>query len=130
MRKTGNTKKRILSPFTLCASIAVITLAAFVLGGYISLNELTLEAARKKRELDAVTSDKSVLAMEIDRKNSLSNIEEIATEQLGMVKLESFQIHTVNLAKDDNVDIITKDKEGGFFDGIVASFNILLEYLN
>ena len=58
------------------------------------------------------------------------NLEEIATEQLGMVKLESYQIHTVNLAGDDSVEIIAEEKKDGFFDGIVASFNILLEYLN
>lgn len=130
MKKTNKTKKKYFSPFTLCATIACVILAAFVMNGYISLNELTLQASKKKKELEALEGDNSVLALQIDRKNSLGNIEKIATEQLGMVKLESFQIHTVNLAGDDSVEIITEEKDNDLFDGVVSSFNILLEYLN
>lgn len=130
MKKTNKTKKKYFSPFTLCAAIACVILTAFVMNGYISLNELTLQASKKKKDLDALNSENSVLALQIDRKNSLGNIEQIATEQLGMVKLESFQIHTVNLAGDDSVKIIAEEKDNNLFDGVVASFNILLEYLN
>lgn len=128
--KKNRTKKRYVSPFTLCASFVCILLAAVVLNGYISLNELSREVTSKKKELETLESENSVLCLAIDRKNSLGNIEEIATEQLGMVKLESYQIHTVNLAKDDSVEVVTEEKTRGFFDGIVASFNILVEYLN
>ena len=128
--KKNRTKKRYVSPFTLCASFVCILLAAVVLNGYISLNELSREVTSKKKELETLESENSVLCLAIDRKNSLGNIEEIATEQLGMLKLESYQIHTVNLAKDDSVEVVTEEKTRGFFDGIVASFNILVEYLN
>lgn len=128
--KKNRTKKRYVSPFTLCASFVCILLAAVVLNGYISLNELSREVTNKKKELETLEGENSVLSLAIDRKNSLGNIEEIATEQLGMVKLESYQIHTVNLAKDDSVEVITEEKSGSFLDGIVASFSILVEYLN
>ena len=130
MKKTNKTKKKYFSPFTMCASIACAILAVFVLNGYISLNELSLQASKKSKELETLSSENSVLALQIDRKNSLGNIEQIATEQLGMVKLESFQIHTVNLAGSDSVEILTEEKDNNIFDGIVANFNILLEYLN
>lgn len=130
MNKNVKTKKKYFSPFTLCASIACVVLAVFVLGGYISLNELTLQASKKKKELDSVTSENSVLAVQIDRKNSLGNIEEIAVKELGMVKLESYQIHKVNLVSDDSVEVIAPKEEDSFLDGVVASFNILVEYLN
>jgi cell division protein FtsB len=130
MKKTKTSKMKYFSPFTACAIIVCIVLSVFVLGCNISLNELSLEAANKTKALEQLESQNSVLALQIDRKNSLGNIEEIATQQLGMVKLESFQIHTVNLAGDDSVEIVSKEKDNGFFDGVVASFNILLEYLN
>lgn len=129
MKKSTKTKKKYFSPFTLCATVVCVILAAFVMNGYITLNELTLEVGKKKDELQTVESDNSLLSLEIDRKNSLGNIEKIATEQLGMVKLESYRIHTVNLATDDSIEIAPKDN-GGFFDGIITSFNILVEYLN
>ena len=130
MNRKTNTKKKYLSPFTLCATVACVILVAFVLNGYISLNELTLQASKKTKELETLSSENAVLSVQIDRKNSLGNIEQLATEQLGMVKLESFQIHTVNLAGDDSIEVISEEKDNSVFDGVVANFNILLEYLN
>ena len=101
-----------------------------MLNGYISLNELTLQSAKKKRELSELDSRNAVLCVEIDRKNSLASIEQIATEQLGMVKLESFRTQTVNLAADHTVEIAPKKEKNTFLDGVVTSFNILYEYLN
>ncbi len=130
MKKKETTKKKYLSPFTFCACAVCVLLAAVVLNGYISLNELTLQSAKKKRELSELDSRNAVLCVEIDRKNSLASIEQIATEQLGMVKLESFRIQTVNLADDDTVEIAPKKEKNTFLDGVVTSFNILYEYLN
>lgn len=128
--KKNKTKKRYVSPFTVIAALACVILASVVLNGYISLNELTITTNNKEKELAEVVDANEVLAIEIDRKNSLGNIERIATEELGMVKLQSYQIHTVNLASDDSVEIVTESEDNSFIDGIVASFNILLEYLN
>lgn len=111
-------------------SVVCVLLVGFVLNSYISLNELTLQSEKKKNELEELQSRISVLNVQIDRKNSLASIEEIATEQLGMVKLESFRIHTVNLAEDDSVEISPEKEKNTFLDGVVNSFNILYEYLN
>ena len=126
MKKTKTTKRKYLSPFTFCVSAVCVLLAAFVLNGYISLNELTLSSAGKKKELDELNARNSVLCVEIDRKNSLASIEQIATEQLGMVKLEAFRIHTDS----DTVEIAPEKEKKSFLDGVVSSFNILYEYLN
>ena len=115
MKKTKTTKKKYLSPFTFCVSAVCVLLAAFVLNGYISLNELTLSSVSKKKELDELNARNSVLCVEIDRKNSLASIEKIATEQLGMVKLESFRIHTVNLADSDTVEIAPEKEKSRFW---------------
>jgi cell division protein FtsB len=130
MKKVKNSKKKYLSPFTVLASAVCVVLAAFVLNGYISLNELAITNSKMEKELQSLCDQNTVLQLEIERKNSLANIEEIATEQLNMVKLQSYQIHAVNLASDDSVEITAPSNDSGLFDGIVASFNILLEYLN
>lgn len=130
MKKVKNSKKKYLSPFTVLASAVCVVLAAFVLNGYISLNELAITNSKMEKELQSLCDQNTVLQLEIERKNSLANIEEIATEQLNMVKLQSYQIHAVNLASDDSVEIAAPSNDSGLFDGIVASFNILLEYLN
>ncbi len=130
MKNNKKTKRKYFSPFTAFATVIVVALTAFVLYGNISLNELTIENSNKQKELLAVIDANEILRLEIDRKNSLGNIEQIATEQLGMVKLQDYQVHTVNLESDDSVEIVKEDKQTTVLDGIVASFNILLEYLN
>lgn len=130
MKKAKKTKKRYFSPFTVFATVIVVILVSFVLYGNISLNELTIENSNSQKELASVIDSNEILRLEIERKNSLGNIEQIATEQLGMVKLQDYQIHTVNLESDDSVEIAATDDKNTIIDGIVASFNILLEYLN
>ena len=130
MKNNKKTKRKYFSPFTAFATVIVVALTAFVLYGNISLNELTIENSNKQKELTEMIDANEILRLEIDRKNSLGNIEQIATEQLGMVKLQDYQIHTVNLQSDDSVEIAEKAERSGVLDGIVASFNILLEYLD
>jgi len=130
MKNNKKTKRKYFSPFTALATVIVVALTAFVLYGNISLNELTIENSNKQKELATVVDANEILRLEIERKNSLGNIEQIATEQLGMVKLQDYQIHTVNLESDDSVEIANDKNRPGVLDGIVASFNILLEYLD
>ncbi len=130
MKNNKKTKRKYFSPFTALATVIVVALTAFILYGNISLNELTIENSNKQKELLAVVDANEILRLEIDRKNSLGNIEQIATEQLGMVKLQDYQIHTVNLESDDSVEIVKESDRATIIDGIVASFNILLEYLD
>lgn len=130
MKNNKKTKRKYFSPFTALATVIVVALTAFILYGNISLNELTIENSNKQKELTAVNDANEILRLEIDRKNSLGNIEQIATEQLGMVKLQDYQIHTVNLESDDSVEIVKESDRATIIDGIVASFNILLEYLD
>ena len=123
-------KKMKISPLVLLLTVVCIALALCVLYNNIKLNELTIQASRKTTELEEIGGQNVTLQLKIDQKNSLANIEQIATEQLGMVKLEAYQIHTVNLAGDDSIEVIADNSAPGFLDGVVASFNILLEYLN
>jgi cell division protein FtsB len=96
----------------------------------ITLNEKTIDNKNMEKELELIVDENETLAAKIESKNSIANVEEIAVEQLGMIKLQEYQIHYVNLAEDDSVEIADESEKGSFFDGIVASFNILLEYLN
>ena len=116
---------------------AVLCIAVFLaLGGYllyshIALNEVSSELLAAKQELTKLEGEAGNLQVSIDSKNSMGEIERIATEELGMVKIENYQIQTINLLKDDTVEIV-KDTptNDSWWDGVVAEFNILLEYLS
>ena len=116
---------------------AVLCIALFLaLGGYllyshIALNEVSNELLAAKKELTGLEGQAGALQVSIDSKNSMDEIERIATEELGMIKIENYQIQTINLLTDDTVEII-KDQPANdsWWDGVVQEFNILVEYLN
>lgn len=116
---------------------AVLCIALFLaLGGYllyshIALNEVSNDLLAAKKELTALEGQAGALQVSIDSKNSMDEIERIATEELGMIKIENYQIQTINLLTDDTVEII-KDQPANdsWWDGVVQEFNILVEYLN
>ncbi len=116
---------------------AVLCIALFLaMGGYllyshIALNEVSSDLLAAKRELSSLEGEAGALQVSIDRKNSMDEIERIATEELGMIKIENYQIQTINLLTDDTVEIIKDEPAGdGWWDGVVQEFNILVEYLS
>ena len=117
-------------------SVVLIAAVFIAIGGYllyshIALNEVSSELLAAKQELTKLEGEAGNLQVSIDSKNSMGEIERIATEELGMVKIENYQIQTINLLTDDTVEIIKDEpKNDSWWDGVVAEFNILLEYLS
>ena len=117
-------------------SVLLIAAVFIAIGGYllyshIALNEVSSELLAAKQELTRLEGEAGNLQVSIDSKNSMGEIERIATEELGMVKIENYQIQTINLLTDDTVEIIKDEPTNdSWWDGVVAEFNILLEYLS
>lgn len=116
---------------------AVLCIALFLaIGGYllyshIALNEVSSDLLAAKADLTKLEGETGALQVSIESKNSMDEIERIATEELGMVKIENYQIQTINLLTDDTVEIIKDEPKGNsWWDGVVAEFNIILEYLS
>lgn len=120
-----------LSPLHVLGGLLVIAMCICLIGCYISLNEVSAQVNSAKKALTKLEGETDVLSVQVERKNDIDEIEKVATEQLGMQKLESYQVETVNLIEGDSVSLPQGgDGQNSFFDGVVASFNILLEYLN
>lgn len=117
-------------------SVVLIAAVFIAIGGYllyshIALNEVSSDLLAAKQQLTKLEGEAGNLQVSIDSKNSMGEIERIATEELGMVKIENYQIQTINLTTDDTVEIIKDEPTNdSWWDGVVAEFNILLEYLS
>lgn len=117
-------------------SVVLIVAFFLIVGGYllyshILLNEVSSDLLAAKQELSRLEGEAGNLQVCIESKNSMEEIERIATEELGMVKIENYQIQTVNLVTEDTVEIIKDEPTNdSWWDGVVAEFNILWEYLN
>ncbi len=116
---------------TVVCIVVLVLLGGYLLYSHIALNEVSRELLAAKKELNSLEGQAGALQVSIDSKNSMEEIERIATEELGMVKIENYQIQTINLLTDDTVEIIKDEpKDDSWWDGIVQEFNIIVEYLS
>ncbi len=108
-----------------------LAIGGYMLYSHIALNEVSNDLLAAKQELTQLEGEAGSLQVSIDRKNDMDEIERIATEELGMVKVENYQVQTINLLTDDSVQIIEEEPQSdSWWDGVVAEFNILWEYLS
>ncbi len=111
--------------------VLFVAIGGFLLYSQIALNEVSSDLLAAKEELTDLEGQAGVLQVSIDSKNQMGEIERIATQELGMIKIENYQIQTINLLTSDTVEIIKDEpKSDNWWDGVVTDFNIVLEYLN
>lgn len=117
-------------PVVLCIAF-FLGVGGYMLYSHIQLNEVSNELLAAKSELSELENSAASLQVSIESRNQMNEIERIATEELGMIKIENYQIQTINLLTDDTVEIVKDEpRNDSWWDGVVAEFNILLEYLS
>lgn len=131
MRNIKEKKVAEKSRFMPVLSIFIILgLVVFSLFQYVKMNELTIEKNKINRQLLTAENEKAILSVKLEAKQSLKEIEDIAQNQLGLVKIEKYQMDYVTIETEDKVEIIQKEKENTVFNQIANAFSVLLEYLS
>ena len=100
--------------------------ASFMISKYVAVNETASEIRALSKELENTRAYTSQRVYEMERNIDLSEVEEIATTELGMQRPESYQIIYVNVDKDDLSEVTAKDVEGAGND-IKELFRVLKE---
>ena len=109
--------------------VVVLVLAIGLVLNYVSLNEVSAELNRASDRYEKLVSQGESLEYEIKQQVNSTNVEELATE-LNMVKLEPYQIRYFDIVEADSMSTtLAENNQNGLLDGIVYSFNILVEYL-
>lgn len=108
--------------------LTAIAIIAAIIYNNVILTELTAEIQAAKAELEMLESENRRMQVEFESKVSLRNIEEVASETLGMAKIESYQVEYVDLCGGDQVRVAQKT-EPGVFEKIRMWADSILEYL-
>lgn len=104
----------------LVIGLIVTALTFLMIYGRVALTETTAEVTRAKQTLSTIENENVRLQMEIDRKMSLSNIEEYAVTQLNMGKVEQYQIETVSIGQKEEVLVMKDNSDINFFQRVYA----------
>ncbi len=109
--------------------LVVLALAIGLVLNYVSLNEVSAKLTNANNRYEKLVSQGESLEYEIKQQVNSTNVEELAAG-LNMVKLESYQVRYFDIVEADSMSTtLANDERNGLLDGIVYSFNILVEYL-
>lgn len=92
--------------------ISAIVLAMVVYSGSL-VNEKTRECTLMSRSISALEAENATLALELAQKNDLVVIEDIAKNDLGMIKVAEAEQRYANLESENTVSTFSTDGENG-----------------
>lgn len=81
----------------------------FVVYSYSVVNEVSYDITALESQISQTKSENERLALELDKRNDLKHIEEVATTKLGMVKSTDVVKHYVSISGGDKVVVSEKE---------------------
>lgn len=123
-------RKNISSSFVIVVFVTAVMLMA-LLFGISEVYKMTNEISRLENELDYLQSRAEMLEIELEEKNDIKEIEEIASEKLGMVSEDLVTRKYVSLSNGEHIDVIAQEEDettGGIvLSSIFSSLGDLLD---
>ena len=129
------TKKTHFPLGTLFMTLVLGMVLAFVVHSSVRINEANAELADLQAGIALQNAELRELELEIETKNDLRVIEDIAVNELGMIKKENIRKEYISLYEEDEVIIEeveqpTADATGNLLSAFSGRFEILSEYFN
>ncbi len=125
--------RRMTPMFAVLLVIGTMMIMSIVLS-FSEIYQTTSEIARLEADLAALRDQAAELELELEEKNDIRIIEQIATEDLGMVKEDAVQRKYISLSDGERIDIIeeetaeTEAAPGLLLSSIWSSLGSLFDY--
>ncbi len=87
----------------MCVSIAILMFMALAIYSRVQLDEVNREISAVEKKMELAESDTVRINNELNSIISINNVENYAANQLGMVKVQDYQVVYVDLSADDYV---------------------------
>lgn len=129
--KVVENRKKDSNPFmikTAVVFIMVMGIVAAILYNNMVLTELTSEIENTETRYEQLKNEYRLMQMEIESKTSLRTVEEIAKNELGMSKVESYQVQYIDLSEGDRV-VMARAPKLTLSEKIYKSYRRILEYM-
>ena len=108
--------------------MVIISLSFSVMYSRAQLNELGAKVNSATKELEILKSENIRFQTELEEKISLKNVEEYATVELGMEKMDASQVEYVTLTSGNQVEI-TEESDSSVWQKIKNFFDDMMEYI-
>lgn len=111
----------------LAASVFVLAVAFSVLYSKLQISEYTTMISETKNEIEQMERDNIRLRSELDSMYTLDNVEQVASEELGLSKTQSSQITYITLNTEEMTEVA--EENTNIFVSIKNWFYDVLDYL-
>ncbi|MBQ1375109.1 MAG: hypothetical protein IIY69_02395 [Clostridia bacterium] len=124
----GRTAVRIVV-YTLIAVVCIF-MVLLVLASNAKLTKLSMEESELNRELAELKEEEARITVDIDKKTTLKDIEWIAVNTFGMVKVQDYQREYIDMRRSDKAEIVNSSPVSDIHSKTQTIFGGLKEYLS
>lgn len=111
------------------AAVIVIGITSLMIVNRITLTEIGEDIGDANANLGILQSENTRLNVELEGKMSLKNIEDKAKNELGLTKMNTYQVQYLSLTQGDKIEITEPKSGGGILSTITGWFDKIKEYL-
>ncbi len=88
----------------------------------VEINEISSVTAAMQREYAGLVSTENELRLRLETRDDLRTVEEMAKNELGMVKKDQVERYYLSVRKEDHVELVVEEQEekAGLLDGILS----------
>ena len=123
-------RARMMGTLRVIAGVAaVVGFIVFALYNRVILTELNAKISTANTMLIEELTETTRLSAEVESKLSMRNVEEYATQRLGMAPLDKSQITYVNLCEGDKIELTKASPKATLLDRIVMALSSAKEYI-
>lgn len=122
--KRPSVKINFLTLFLVAGIVALLLLSV---NCNITQNEKNAELRRLNNELDAAVNEGVRLQIQIDRQSDFFSVEEYASKELGMRRLENYQIQYIQYDVNGSAQLLNTEESEDFFGKVSKVFSVIAD---
>ena len=116
-------KKKSVSKGLVALSAVLFLTVSFLVYSKVSVAETSYGVASAQRTYEELKGEETQLQMKLESRMSLGKVEQIAKEELGLVKLQNYQIKYFSVEEQNRIEFFKPEQQSGiagFFSRIWA----------
>ncbi len=117
-----------LNFLTIFLVLGIVVLLLLTVNCSIAQNEKNAQLRALDKELSAAANEGTKLQIEIDRRSDFFSVEEYASKELGMHKLENYQIQYIQYDVSGTAELLNSEKDEDFFGQVAKAFSAIGDF--
>ena len=97
----------------MCVAMAVLMFMALAIYSRVKLDEINREISSVEKKIELAQSDAIKLNNELNAIVSINNVEEYAINELGMSKIQDYQVYYIDMSSQDYVAVANGENVAG-----------------